>query len=126
MVSPKDSTRENQTGYSTKTSLYQSIHLCVLWDACNQFIILHLWGFLCIRDAGCRSNKITVMIMKFQQLCCSRTYPYNPHRRDLLYNPPPSRLDFPKKTPKMYPPPSPPEFPKFSHTPWNYCYLLSK
>ena len=23
-------------------------------------IILHLWGFLCIRDAGCRSNKITV------------------------------------------------------------------
>ena len=84
MVSPKDSTCENQTGYSTKTSSYQSTDLCVLWE---QSIILHLWGFLCIRDAGCRSNKITVM--KFQQLCGSRKYPYNPHRRDLLYNPPP-------------------------------------
>ena len=124
MVSPKDSTCENQTGYSTKTSSYQSIDLCVLWE---QSIISHLWGFLCIRDAGCRSNKITVMIMKFQQLCCSRTYPYNPNRRDLLYNPPPPLPSgFSKKDPQMYPPPSPPEFPKFSHTPWNYCYLLSK
>ena len=24
------------------------------------WIILHLWGFLCVRDAGCRGNKITV------------------------------------------------------------------
>ena len=91
---------------------------------CMQSIILHLWGFLCIRGAGCRSDKITVM--KFQQLSGSRKYPYNPNRRDLLYNPRPSPLDFPKKTPRMYPSPSPPEFPKFSHTPWNYCYLLSK
>ena len=113
MVSPKDSTCENQTGYSTKTSSYQSIDLCVLWE---QSIILHLWGFLCIRDAGCRSNKITVMIMKFQQLCCSRTYPYNPHRRDLLYNPAPSRLDFPKKTPKCTPLPPLRNFQNF-HTP---------
>ena len=59
--------------------------LCLM--GCMQSIILHLWGFLCIRDAECRSNKITVM--KFQQLCGSRKYPYNPHRRDLLYNPPP-------------------------------------
>ena len=113
MVSPKDSTCENQTGYSTKTSSYQSIDLCVLWE---QSITSHLWGFLCIRDAGCRSNKITVMIMKFQQLCCSRTYPYNPHRRDLLYNPPPSRLDFPKKTPKCTPLPPLRNFQNF-HTP---------
>ena len=35
MVSPKDSTCENKTGYFTKTSSYQSIDLCVLWDACN-------------------------------------------------------------------------------------------
>ena len=101
MVSPKDSTCENQTGYSTKTSSYQSIDLCVLWE---QSIISHLWGFLCIRDAGCRSNKITVMIMKFQQLCCSRTYPYNPHRRDLLYNlPPPPVWIFQKRPPNVPP-----------------------
>ena len=24
----------------------------------HSWIILHLWGFLCIRDAGCRGNKI--------------------------------------------------------------------
>ena len=35
---------------------------------------------------------------------------------------PPSPLDFPKLTPKMYPP-SPPEFSKFSHTPSNCCYI---
>ena len=40
--------------------------------------------------------------------------------------PPPLPSGFSKKDPQMYPPPSPPEFPKFSHTPWNYCYLLSK
>ena len=121
MVSLKDSTCENQTGYSTKTSSYKSIDFCVLWE---QSIILHLWGFLCIRDAGCRSNKITVM--KFQQLCCSRKYPYNPHRRDLLYTPPPPLWIFQIRPLKCTPPPSPMEFPKFSHTPWNYCYLLSK
>ena len=76
--------------------------LCLM--GCMQSIILHLWGFLCIRDVGCRSNKITVMIMKFQQLCCSRTYPYNPHRRDLLYNPPPLPSGFSKKDPQNVPP----------------------
>ena len=80
---------------------------------CMQSIILHLWGFLCIRDAGCRSNKITVM--KFQQLCCSRTYPYNPHRRNLLYNPLPS--GFSKKDPQNVPPSLPSGISKiFTHS----------
>ena len=32
--------------------------------------------------------------------------------------------NFSKSAPKVYPR-SPLEFPKFSHTPWKYCYLLS-
>ena len=48
-----------QTGHSTKTSSDGSIGLCILWDAYHKIIILRLWGFLCLRDAGRRGNKIT-------------------------------------------------------------------
>ena len=34
-----------------------------------QSIILGLWGFLCVRDAGRRGNKITALLMK---ICAQR------------------------------------------------------
>ena len=42
-----------------KKSSNQSIVLCILWKHAMNNIILSLWGFLCIRDAWCRDNKIT-------------------------------------------------------------------
>ena len=37
----------------------QSIFNCTLLDACTPQIILQLWEFLNVRDAGGRGNKIT-------------------------------------------------------------------
>ena len=42
-----------------KKSSNRLIVLCILWKHAMNNIILSLWGFLCIRDAGCRDNKIT-------------------------------------------------------------------
>ena len=28
------------------------------WDAWHEISILHLWGFLCLKDAGCKGNNI--------------------------------------------------------------------
>ena len=47
-----------QTGYSTKTSPNQLIVLCIHGMHTTKYCAS--WGFLCIRDAGCRGNKITV------------------------------------------------------------------
>ena len=41
--------------------IYWSLHP----TGCMPWIILHLWGFLCVRDAGRRGNKITVSIIDF-------------------------------------------------------------
>ena len=50
-------TEITRTEYSTK-KIFKSIVLCLLkTHAMN--IILHLWGFLCIRDAECRGDKIS-------------------------------------------------------------------
>ena len=38
----------------------RSIDLGVLRGACHKLLCLFAWGFLCIRDAGRRGNKITV------------------------------------------------------------------
>ena len=46
-------TEITRTGYSTEKSSNRSIVLCILRNTCR------LWGFLCVRDAGCRCNKIT-------------------------------------------------------------------
>ena len=45
---------------NTHVQIDLSINLCILWDACLEYIILHLWKCLCIRDAGRRGNKIAV------------------------------------------------------------------
>ena len=57
-------------GISTKTQLQnnESINLCLLQatgrtHAMNYIFILCLWGFLCIRDAGCKDNKITACLI---------------------------------------------------------------
>ena len=44
--------------------IYRSLHPlgCMPW-----INILHLWGFLCVRDAGRRGNKITVSIIDFNR-----------------------------------------------------------
>jgi len=58
-------------------------------------------------------------------LCGSRKYPYPTHGRDFSYAPPPSPLDFPKMTHKLYPSHTP-EIPIFSYTPWKYFYFMLK
>ena len=47
-----------QTGSSTKKS-YKLIDSSMHPKGQMPWIILHLWGFLCIRDLACRGNKIT-------------------------------------------------------------------
>ena len=46
---------------------------------CMPWIILRLWGFLCIRDAGCRGNKITDTVWKNNSIArhsaCSKVSP---------------------------------------------------
>ena len=34
------------------------------------WIILHLWGFWCVRDATCRGNKITARVFFLPNQCC--------------------------------------------------------
>lgn len=36
------------------------IDLCYLRNVWHEIIILHLWGFLCLRDAGCKGNNSTL------------------------------------------------------------------
>ena len=56
--------------FSGTTHFYKStcsdwlIDLCVLPTGRMPWIIWHLWEFLCVRDAGCRGNKITVYVSK--------------------------------------------------------------
>ena len=62
----RTATEITQTRYSTKTSsdrlidqsLYLTGHLPWTW--------VRLWEFLCVRDAGCRGNKITVYFIAKQ------------------------------------------------------------
>jgi len=56
-------TEITQTGYYIPGSINQ---FCIPWDACHDFI-LHLWGFLCVRKAGCRGYKITGLPQKILQ-----------------------------------------------------------
>ena len=54
---------------------YRSLHPM----GCMPWIILCLWGFLCIRDAGCRGNKITDTVWKNNSIArhsaCSKVSP---------------------------------------------------
>ena len=56
--------------FSGTTHFYKStcsdwlIDLCVLPTGRMPWIILHLWEFLCVMDAGCRGNKVTVYVSK--------------------------------------------------------------
>ena len=56
---PKEQPQKfTQTGYSTKTSSDRLIVLCVHGMHTTKYWAS--WGFLCLRDAGRRGNKITV------------------------------------------------------------------
>ena len=50
---------ERDISTNTRVQIDRSTDLCVLRDACHE-LFLRLWVFLCVRDAGCRGNKITV------------------------------------------------------------------
>ena len=52
-------TEITQTGYSTKL-IFRSIDRSLRPIGHMPWLILHLWGFLCIREGGRRGNKITV------------------------------------------------------------------
>ena len=43
---------------SHEKNLNRSIVICVLWDACHKLFCIFS-GFLCVRDAGHRGDKIT-------------------------------------------------------------------
>ena len=115
MVSPKDSTCENQTGYLTKTSSYQSIDLCVLWNACN--LLFCIFGDF--YASGMQDAEVTKSLW-WSWSSSNCVVPEHIHTTPTegicCITPPPSHLDFPKKTPKMYPLPPLRNFQNF-HTP---------
>ena len=57
-------TEIKQMGYFSKyTCLVQSIDLCILWNACHELFCIS-GDFFCVRDAGGRGNKITLIHIK--------------------------------------------------------------
>ena len=56
-----------RTGFSTKTSSNRSIDRSLCPTGRMPRTFLRLWGFLCVRDAGHRGNKIAVPLLQQQQ-----------------------------------------------------------
>ena len=54
-------TKITRTGYSSKNIFRPIIDQSLHPTGCMSWIILHLWGFLCIRDAGHWGNKTAVL-----------------------------------------------------------------
>ena len=51
----------NHTKSTFFKNILRSINRSLRLTECIPQIILCLWGFLCVRDAGCRGNKITAL-----------------------------------------------------------------
>ena len=57
-------------------NVFRSIHRTLRPTGRRPWIILRLWGFLCVMDAGGRGNKITAVLTRI-----SATLEYTPHSK---------------------------------------------
>ena len=62
----------NHTKSTFFKNILRSINRSLRLTECIPQIILCLWGFLCVRDAGCRGNKITALSNHLIFFNCSK------------------------------------------------------
>ena len=67
-----NNSHRNHTNRTFFKNILRTINLSLRLTGHIRQIILCLWGFLCVRDAGCRDNKITALSnhLIFQPLKC--------------------------------------------------------
>ena len=74
-VSLNNSNKNSHRNHTNRTffkNILRSINRSLRLTECMPQIILCLWGFLCIRDAGCRGNKITALSNHLIFFNCSK------------------------------------------------------
>ena len=92
-VSLNNNHKNNHRNHTNRTffkNILRSIDLSLRLTGCIPQIILCLWGFLCIKDAGCRGDKITALsihlIFSTTQKSVQKKTQIRIHLTQLAYN----------------------------------------
>ena len=82
VFTPNITTNDAITYTNTHVPIDQSIDRSLrLTDVCHE-LFLRLQGFVCVRDAGRRDNKITVIILKMTMIVTIKTIKVNDNNGD--------------------------------------------